>query len=60
LSKILIDLCIAFGDAHPPPPKISGRTKIPGGDDTQTPFLFTYPLGLRPEKIFGEQQKEKI
>ena len=33
------------------------RAKIPGGDDTQTPFLFARLLGLRPEK-FGERRQD--
>jgi hypothetical protein len=56
LSKILIDLCVAFGDAHPPTTqkRRAGKNSFP-----QTPFLFARPLELCPEKFFGERRKEK-
>jgi len=42
--------------AHPPPPKTGGRAKIPGGNNTQTPFLFAHPLGLR---LFADRLQAK-
>jgi len=58
LSKILTDLCVAFGDAHPPTTQNerAGENSFP-----PTPFLFARPLGLRPEKFLasGRRRKEK-
>jgi hypothetical protein len=56
LSKILTDLCVAFGDAYPPATQNerAGKNSFP-----QTPFLFARPLGLRPEKFFGERRNKK-
>jgi len=52
LNKTLTDLCIAEGDAHPP---TTQKRRARKNSFPQTPFLFARPLGLRPEKIFGER-----
>jgi hypothetical protein len=50
LSKILIDLYVAFGDAHPP---TTQNKRVDKNSFPQTPFLFARLL-LGLAKIFSE------